>query len=406
MSPAKHGTWAKARWQALHQQLQAADYRGYDPFDLLNAPLCRWFAKGHRLRFLVSRVGSRLTPIAVRRLLRVPPGEDPKIYACAFFGYLLSDEQDNRDHAKHMADRLAAMTAADKPTWGYPFDWPTRADGENPAGASTLVPTSFALLALITACVSGLGDYEAVIERALDYMATEHTNHNHNGAFLGYFTDSTVNTHNANLLGSLALTAGALLLQRNDLLPIARRATASSTAAVGEDGFLPYHDATAGAWTDCFHHIYATASLQAMQLLDDGAAVDNVTITRLQAYLDRTFPREDGTVDYYPGRRYPIDCHNGAATALYALTRPAQGPLGANAAEPLLKAFDQLTWMPRRQHYVHRIWRRWTDRRRFLRWNQAWMFWALAAVDQPQAWNALLAELGHHLRPERKTTQT
>jgi hypothetical protein len=96
---------------------------------------------------------------------------------------------------------------------------------------------------------------------------------------------------------------------------------------------------------------------------------------RLEAYYLSRFARPDGLVNYHPDRIHPIDPHNYAATAIYAVLSGEPG--GPSHAKQLLETLDRLAWDARRGRYVHRIHRRRRDSRFFLRWTQVWMLTAL-----------------------------
>ena len=369
--------WIPARLEQLDALLKRHDYRGWDPFDLPNSPLFRPVPDNWWLPQLVlSKAGSRVAPDAVRRLLRVPEIEDPKIYACAYFAYRDRDPA----AATQMIDRLAALAAPDS-SWGYDYTWATRSGEVNLRGASTIVPGSFALFALLDDHVASRGARNgALITAALDHYRTRHRS----GDFFGYFAGSTVNTHNANLLGCAALTVGGRVLGRDDWLADAAGAAMTSARAVDATGYLPYADHASADWTDCFHHVYVVACLSVLERanphVDRGELRD--TLVRLRRYLRAQFVRPDGLLNYYPGKLYPIDPHNYAAAAIFAVMFGEEGDIPPQSAEPLLRQVDSLMWDDRRGRYGYRLHRRRRDSRLFVRWTQAWMFAALAIVDQ------------------------
>jgi hypothetical protein len=374
--------------EQLEELLRTHDYKGWDPFDLPNAPLLRALPEGWWLpQLALSKVGSRAVPDWLRRALRVPPIEDPKIYACAYFGYRHWQSPDSGERARQMIDRLVAMAVRepDGAHWGYDYTWATRARDVNPRGASALVPGAFAIFALLDdMAVTGEGTHRELISRALDYFLERHRRSNRSGAFLAYFPGASINTHNANLLGCAALSLGGRILGRDDLLEIAADAATTSVKAVDAGGYLPYADHPSGDWTDCFHHLYVIACATIIQLANPN--VDREFFSdadrRLRRYLRRAFLRDDGLINYYPGRLHPIDPHNYAAAAIFALLLGEEADLAPEAAEPLLRRLDELMWDPRHGRYHFRRSSRMTDSRLFLRWTQAWMFAALSMANQ------------------------
>ena len=382
--PERHRHWTLERISTLYELVERHDYRGHDPFDLANSPLLARMPESWHLPHLVlSKFGSRVAPDALRRILRVPSIEDPKIYAVAYFGYRLSGLPELAARAELMIDRLAALAerAPDGMYWGYDYLWATRGTGVNPRGGSTLVPGSFALLALIHASLDARTPArDDLLRAALQHYAIEHRCSNGSGEFLGYFPGTGTNTHNANLLGCVALTAGGRLFGDDDHLRVAAAAAETSVAAVRPDGYIPYTDHPSGDWTDCFHHLYVLASIRALAALNPhvDAAELAATSERLHRYYLDHFQRADGLVNYYPDRLHPIDPHNYAATAIYAVLSGDEH--GAARAKDLLQRVDGVAWDTRRGRYVHRIHRRRLDNRFFLRWTQVWMLAALCVA--------------------------
>ncbi len=369
-----------ARVERLDALLRRHDYRGWDPFDLPNAPLFRAIPERWWLpQFVLSKAGSRLAPDRLRRALRVVPIEDPKLYACAYFGYRFRDRPDD---AARMAARLAALATREPgggAHWGYDYTWATRGGGVNPRRASTIVPGAFAVFALLEQ-----PQHRGLVEAALDYYRVRHRATNASGEFLAYFSGGSINTHNANLLGCAALTAGGLALDRPEWLADAARAASTTMRAVDARGYLPYSDHSSGAWADCFHHLYVIACATAIAQFNPQVDGDlfRGAVERMRGYLSRQFLRADGLLNYYPGRLYPIDPHNYAAAAIFATLFGEDSDLAPAAAEPLLRRVDELMWDPARGRYRYRRHRRRVDSRLFMRWTQAWMFAALAITDQ------------------------
>jgi hypothetical protein len=400
----RQGDWTLDRIGTLFELVERNDYRGHDPFDLANSPLLSRVPESWHLPHLVlSKFGSRVAPDWLRWALRVPPIEDPKIYAVAYFGYRLSGLPELEARAELMIDRLAALAegARGGTYWGYDYLWATRGSGVNPRGGSTLVPGSFALLALTHATLGARTDArESLLRAALDHYATEHRCANRHGQFLGYFPRTGTNTHNANLLGCVALTAGGRLFGDEELLRLAAAAASTSVAAVAPDGYIPYTDHASGDWTDCFHHLYVLASIRAVAALNPHVDASELAAAadRLESYSVSRFDRPDGLVNYYPDRLHPIDPHNYAATAIYTVLSGEDG--GAARAAALLERIDRLAWDRRRKRYVHRIHPRRTDGRFFVRWTQVWMLAALCIAHAGDAARARLDEARSSLLDE------
>lgn len=368
----------------MRSVIEASGFRGHDPFDLVNAPLLQRLPRNWVLpQLALSRFGSRLAPDGLRRLLRVPAIEDPKIYVCSYFAYDLLGE---RALAQEMLSRLTGLAHEAQDAgrfWGYDYLWATR-QGVNPRNASTLVPGAFAMLALADGILTGNAPEHAdVLRGAVRHYGAHHLSEGAGGAYLAYFAGASANTHNANALGCAALTVAGIALGEPAGARVAARAIGSTLASVRADGYLAYTDQRAGDWADGFHHLYVVAALRLLAWANP--FVDAVelaaAVERLESYWSRHFARADGHVNYFPDRLKPIDPHNHAAAALYCVLTGDHG--GSSQARTLLRRLDDRAWDARRQRYAHRVHRLRTDRRQFLRWTYAWMFAALAASVTP-----------------------
>lgn len=381
----KSSSWIRDRRLQLDALMRRDDWTGHDPFDLVNAPIFRWIPeRAYHLLLVVSKGGARLPFRWLRPLLRVPRGLDPKTYACAYFGYALDRESASaRRDADEMLNRLARLAgrSSEGAWWGYDFVWPTLSDGVNPRRASTIVPGAFAIMALAwDVVVCDRNRHRELLIDAVRYYARRHWKEGPGGARVGYFATSGHNTHNANLLGCLALTLGGIVGGNDQWLRMAGRGVSTSLAAVRDNGSIPYNDHQSGEWTDCFHHLYVAATLAALGELNpyvDASRINDV-VAAMDGYYRRTFLRDGGVVNYYPGTPWPVDPHNYAATAIYEVM--TGGESGTVRGAMMLNRVDQICWDARGGYYHHRVTRRLRDRRLFMRWGQAWSFAALSSV--------------------------
>ncbi|MCP4632924.1 MAG: hypothetical protein GY855_08350 [candidate division Zixibacteria bacterium] len=383
--------WIKDRIIRLHHLMVSSDYKGNDPFDILNSPFFKHLPCWHPLMFAISRFGSRIASDRLRKFLRVPPVEDPKTYALAYFGYrILGDEYGSS--ADLMIERLAKLAKHDQhgSYWGYDFTWPTRSDGINKRGASTLVPASFALFSLLYETIVCQNEkHIPLVKSGIEYFVNRHLRENSSGRFLGYFTHSKVNTHNANLLGCAVLSLGAQFFGNNKWAEIAAEASYTSLRAVENDGYLPYNDHATGNWTDSFHHLYVIAMLSVIENTNQFIYRDHYAnaITRLRRYYKSKFINDDGTIDYFPDKQNPVDPHNYAASIIYGLLFDSGKLMDELDTSELLSRINSIAWSKKSKRYTHRIKDGKKDNRLFLRWTQVWMFLALSTVLKGNSFN-------------------
>src|SRR5437773_1070622 len=127
---------------------EARDWRGYDPYDGLNAPIARLVPGALPRRLLTQTV--KLSPVNLRPLLHIPEAHNQKAIGLIASGYARLDE---REHATRWLDWLTRNRAdADGAyAWGYHFPVRTRLFSY-PRNAPNTIATTFVAQALLDGC--------------------------------------------------------------------------------------------------------------------------------------------------------------------------------------------------------------------------------------------------------------
>lgn len=374
------------------------DYKGHDPFDLPNSLFFKLIPfNWYYLQLLVSKFGSRIAPDWLRKLLLVPLIEDPKTYSCSYFSYLLNGEDSN---SNEMIKRLLSISKKDEIGiyWGYDFNWPTLDGTTNKKGDSTIVPGSFAMLALsVESILKNDEKLNLQLISSANYYISKHLLYNQfKQPFIGYFKHSISNTHNANLLGCASMTLVFTIFEDKEKLKLLAECAKTSIDEIDETGYIPYKDSKDGMWTDCFHHLYVIASLR--MLLELNPYIDKdiyqIKINLLENFYKNTFFREDGLINYYKNNQYPIDPHNYAVTSIYNILFLNNNKFAIS----LLEKIDSLTWSKNEGRYFHRINKFGKiDKRKFTRWGQVWMLLAFSVVKNEDKLKEIIIQIQQKL---------
>jgi len=372
------------RADELKDLLEKYDYKGYDPFDILNSPFLSSVSRNYYFNLVINKFGSRVASDNLRKLLRVPLIEDPKIYTCSYFAYKLLEDKDPYN-SKLMINRLVGLTKQSNygTYWGYDYTWPTIYDGTNRKGNSTLVPSSFAMFALsYDFTLTQNNKLLNILDSTLAYFIKEHYCFNDRGYFLGYFSHSKVNTHNANLLGCAALSIASVITGTNTHLNKISKCALTSLKLIDRNGFLSYNDHSRGNWTDAYHHLYIIGSLYIIKSFNDKVDKElyEEKILQLSEYYRDNFLLKGNLLNYFPNTFYPIDCHNYAAAIIFSVL--FQNKIFADSIDiyQLFLNIDKITWNKKKKRYLHKVHKMRKDKRFFLRWNQSWMFLAIAVL--------------------------
>jgi hypothetical protein len=308
-------------WQKLHDFCAARQWRGYDPYDGLNSPLAR-LLPGKAARQAWTQLHRR-SPINYRPLCGIQPTLNPK--ALALFAMGSGDAK--------LLDLLKSLRNADG-GWGYPFDWQSRAFFAL-RGTSNLICTAFAAKAL--KC-----DVTEFVEKQLL-----------RDSWITYIAGSDTQVHNINMIG-------AALLGRRDCMEF-------SVKRQRPDGSWWYGEAENQHWIDNFHTGYCLVALREMGGFEEAER-------RGFEYWNRTFWTREFAPRYCHDRDHPFDIH---CSAQGVLTYLAFG--GVTKANAVARWALENMWDERGFFWYQRG--RWlTNRISYMRWTQAWMYYALAKL--------------------------
>jgi polysaccharide biosynthesis protein VpsJ len=376
------GRWAAAA-AALHEWMWARGYAGHDPQDTLASPIAGRLTFGSRwLGVAWIQLGQR-APVDLRQLLRVPALRNAKgagltLAACTRLA-MSTTPQAWRARAAELVDWLVrdAVPGAHGAGWGYPFPWANR-DFFAPAGTPNSVATAYVVHALLDAG-DALGDARCgpLACAGARWIATSLQRIPGSGdtfAFSYTPIDRRV-VHNASLLAASAMSRAL----RDD--PAVQRdayAAARYTAAAQRpDGSWPYGAGRRNAWVDSFHTGYLLVALDAIARSLGTSEWDDV-LERGIAYWQRAFFIGEA-VGLRPFRPHPVEMH-AVAHAIVALRALRNRAAAAHATAQRLGEWALATMRARDGSFFHRHNGRTVDRRRYMRWTQAWMLLALAEL--------------------------
>lgn len=231
------------------------DWRSHDPFDLLLSPYLGGLRQRAPFAARVFVQIGRRSGGRTRRLLRVPPHEEPKALADYLRAAVLLSSQ-GRAWASPWVDRLAGRLRAigDTPGWGLAFPYVSRFVNA-PAGTPNAYTTTSVVEALLDAAL--FSDDPKAPERAhtgLRFVVEELGVITHSGRrWLRYWPDN-----DARIVNVQALAAGLLARvdsQHGDsrLGALADDLVETVLAAQRPDGSWLYSDDPRGSFIDGFH---------------------------------------------------------------------------------------------------------------------------------------------------------
>jgi len=290
-------------------------YRGFDPYDMLNSPLAGILSLGSRFgRIALTQFGRR-SPVNLRPLLLVKRGMNPKALALFLEGSvklfsILQDEKylDDIDILLNHLEQTRSSGVSGN-AWGYNFPWQNRFQCLK-AYTPTIVNSSFAGHALLD-CYEATGNGKA-LELAMsipDFILNDLNRKNEDGSVCFSYTPQDSNfVHNANMLGASLLARIAVKYGRSEILDPALAALAYSMKYQHDDGSWYYAEPQVQHWIDSFHTGFNLEALRHFLKLG--------LVPEYQAGYDRgvdfyagNFFLADGTPKYYHDKLYLMDIH-------------------------------------------------------------------------------------------------
>jgi rhamnogalacturonyl hydrolase YesR len=313
--------------------IEAADYRGYEPFDGLSSPLRALTFNNLTLERVLQQT-VRQSPINLRPLLGIRPQDSTKGRGYMAWGYLqmfrTTGDPAYRDKAVRCLDWLDQHKAPGyaRHSWGNHFDFSSRV-GKLPRFEPIIVWTSLIGQAYLDA-FEVLADrrFLEIAESICSWILDVPRERTPTGTCLSYVAFEQRSIHNSNMLGAAMLARTGRLAGRQDYQAVAREAMLYSCSRQRPDGSWFYGEQTDHHWIDNFHTAYDLDSLKGY-LESTGDERFRENLGRGFAFYRDSFFEPSGRPKYYHDRAYPIDsqCASQAVETLSNFTGTADGAL-------------------------------------------------------------------------------
>ncbi|SAK50371.1 hypothetical protein AWB80_01431 [Caballeronia pedi] len=375
---------ANAIANALLKNCRADNYAGYDPFDALNSDLFeRVGGKVWPLGCVAWLQLHKRSPVNVRPLVAVPKQRNPKGIALIVLGLLerykyLDDDAELAEAVelgKWLLTQSVDTDAWRHRAWGYHFDWAARAFYV-PRGKPNAITTCYVARALYAlGQVTSNGVFiEAAIDSGL-FLDSLYTN-DVGVEYYAYIPGESAFVHNASLWSAALVAEAAVRVGNDDMRDRALRVARQSVSMQRTDGAWIYGTRGHHGFIDGFHTGY---NLEALTLLQEttGTAEFSEAIDRGMDYYRQHFFLLDGTVKYYHDRTWPLDTHS-VAQAIVTLLKVGGTRNDQFLVERVLSRAKESLYMPAEKRFVYQKGRWVTNRINYLRWTQAWAFYALS----------------------------
>ena len=372
--------FSKLNIYCLHQ-----NYHGWDLFDGLNSELFqRLPLKRSKLLQLAWIQFFKRSPINFRSTVRVPKGYNAKGLGLFTSGMAVLDRL---EEARKFLELLIGMTCEGYSgvSWGYNFPWRARSFYV-PVGKPNMVTTVFVANAFLDFAdkvdSKDLGTLSADRCREIAVSCCEFILNqlvifeDSESLCFGYIPGEVTRVYNASMLGAallgrvFGLTGNVIYYEKSS------KAINYVIRALNPEYSWPYGERSHHTFIDNFHTGFNIVALRDW-MVHTGDHRWEEDLKRSYSFYLNNFWLTDGCPKYYNTSLYPLDIHCSAQGIITCLKLKNYDDHSIQHAEKVaLWAINHMQ-SPEGFFYYQKT-RLYTNRISYIRWSQAWMFYALA----------------------------
>jgi hypothetical protein len=369
----------------LRKYCEKENFKGYDPYDGLNSTFFRAipFISKNRFSRLVWIQFFKRSIINFRPVTGVRKEFNPKALGLFLSGYCnlykSSPKQEYLDKIRFFTNEIRSVISKNwsGACWGYNFDWQARAFFL-PEYTPTVVATSFISSAMLDAYeITGEKEILDIAKSSCEFILKDlnRTQDNKGNFAFSYSPLDRSVVYNASLLGSRLLARIYSITHETVLITEAERSVAFCCDQQNSDGSWSYGSAGFHKWIDNFHTGYNLQAISDYMEYSGDHKYEAQVQNGFEYYINTFFTKE-GVSKYYSDSVYPIDIH---APAQLVITLSRLGKLN----EYQVLAEKVLNWtinnmQSRKGYFYFQKERIFASKIPYMRWAQAWMFYALS----------------------------
>lgn len=364
-------------FDSLYRYIQQEGYKGWDLFDGLNSTIFRTspFYRSKLFRLAWIQFFKR-SPINCRKMALVPKDFNPKGLALFASGLVTID---HLDQAKTLLGHLEKLACSGYSgiCWGYNFDWESRAFYA-PVGTPNIVSTVFVANAFLDHFdKTGNTKSMRIAQSACDFLLKDLVLFEDRDTLcFAYIPGEKARVHNAYMLGAALLARVFSHTRDSDYYEKSKKAMTYSIKALRPDYSWPYGERHHHQFVDNFHTGFNLVALKEWIAFTDDHIWEEHLKKAYEYFLDN-FWLEDGRPKYYNTSLYPIDIHCSAQGIMTCLKLSGYHEQSIVMVEKIAKwAVENMQDKSGYFYYQKSRW--YTNHVPYMRWSQAWMFYALA----------------------------
>ncbi len=359
---------------ALRGWIESRQFEGHEPFDLLNSPYLRG-ARTAIPGILLIQAGKRYGGLRLRSLLKVPRSRNPKALGLCLSAYcdLAECGYDVSAEAGWVKSELIRLRSPHESDycWGYDWDYVSLRGSRLAAFSPNVIASYFCATAMLRMSeVFRDQEARAIAESTARFMVLRL-----NRSFESDIAVCFSYTPNDKTLiyNSSALAAVFLARIGETYQSLARKAMVFLVEHQLPDGGWYYGQLRRQRWIDSFHTSYNICALLAYQQITGDRSFEPAMV-RGHRYYESSFFTAEGAPKYFHNRTFPIDIHSCSQAILHFAAFGAMD-----------RAWRAFGWTLKNMgagdgSFYYQRHRLMTNRTPYMRWGQAWMLHALAAL--------------------------
>ena len=375
----------KESFNKLYEYCNAQGFKGYDPYDGLNSRFFQSlpFIRKSRLARLIWIQFFKRSPLNIRPVTGIRKEYNPKALGLFLSGYCALYKSDARkeysDKIRFFCDKIKEMSVPglSGASWGYNFDWESKAFFQ-PKNMPTIVVSSFIANSLIDAYeITGDKELLSLARSTCDYILNDLNrtfDDKGNFAFSYSKIDHSV-VFNATLLGSRLLARVYRFTGEKKLIDEAKKSVDYCCSYQRPDGSWTYGLYPFHQWIDSFHTGYNLECISDYIKFSGDHTCEQNLVIGFEYYIN-TFFTSEGIARYYNNSIYPIDIH-APAQLVITLSRLGKFQENIGLVNNVLK-YTIKHMQSKEGFFYYQINKFFTSKIPYMRWSQAWMFYALS----------------------------
>lgn len=362
------------------------DYKGWDPYDGLNCLIVRnstlFYLPIFRLFWIQL---FKRNPLNLRPLFLVPKGRNPKGVALFASGFLILYKGTGNSmyltEAKKLLEWLSENYSKGYTgfAWGYNFPWQSKNDFKKEF-LPTIVTTSFVAMSFLDGYEVTKNEwYLKVARSSANFMLKDLNIYKEREALaFSYGPEDFARVYNATALGAQLFARLYSFTKNKRFYKYARKGMNFVTNKQNNDGSWYYGDANNQGWIDNFHTGYNLVALKKYLDYTEDSDVKE-SLYRGYKFFDSHFFHTNGMPNYYHNRLFPIDIHCSAQGIITYLEFQSYDSKAFKKATRIAEwAIEHM--FSKKGYFYFQKHRFYTIKIPYMRWSQAWMFYALSLL--------------------------